>query len=254
MHLVDTLRSLLRRWYIFLLGLLLSVGLGYAAFSVIQPTYEGESSLLLMPPTEVVGDHGNPYLYLGGMNEALDVLIRRANAPDAIAAIEEKFDGVKVSSDADRTTSAPIVVISVSGLAEDDVLKVLDAERSTVIRNLESMQNELDVPPNMRISTKDLVIASEAEANQKMAIQLAILVVAAGSVGTLMFTGFIDGQLILRAESKELSNTRRKRSKRRASNAGSNDTPDPHNKQESASELLLVDATSSPGSSGAGSR
>lgn len=255
MHLADTLRSLLRRWYIFLLGLLLSAGLGYGAYSVIQPTYEAESSLLLMPPSEIVGDHGNPYLFLGGMNEALDVLVRRSNAPEAVTAIEEQFSDVKVSSGADRTTSSPIIIVSISGPAEPDVLKALDAGRTTVIRNLESMQNELDVPREMRITTKDLVLANEAEANRKMAIQLAILVTAASSVGTLMFTGFIDGQLLLRARSRQNSNhVQGKRSKRRETRKPQKSEPAASREQETSADRPLVDATSVAGPSDSRSR
>lgn len=255
MHLVDTLRSLLRRWYIFLLGLILSAGMGYAAYTVIQPTYEAQSTLLLMPPAEVVGEHSNPYLYLGGMNEALDVLVRRASAPEAITAIEEQFGGVTVTPSADRTTSSPIVVITITGPDAQDVLNALDAGRMTVIRNLDSMQNELDIEANMRITTKDLVLAHEATANRKMPIQLAILVVAAGSVGTLMFTGFIDGQLIARAQPKKQPKRKNKRARQdQPAVENSEDTTPEYEQLPKPDARPLVDATANFNDSGPGSR
>lgn len=203
MHLADTLRSIWRRWYIFLLGLVLSFGLAGAAAVFIQPNYEAEGTLLLMPPTGVVGPEGNPYLYLGGMTEALDVLVRRSNAPESVESVEERFTGLEIVSSPDRTTSSPILIITVTGDNADDVLKAMEVGRTVVLRNLDVMQNELDVPRSMRIGAEDLVIPLEATANRKLALQFAILIAAAGSVGTLMFTGFIDGQLLARAKAKE---------------------------------------------------
>lgn len=216
MHLVDTLRSILRRWYIFLLGLVVSFGLAGAAAVVIQPSYEAEGTLLLMPPTGIVGPEGNPYLYLGGMTEALDVLVRRSNAPEAVEAVESQFNGLEISSAPDRTTSSPILIITVSGSSEPDALKAIELGRSVVIRELDSMQNELDVPQSMHINTEDLVIANQATANRKVAIQLAILIAAAGVVGTLMFTGFMDGQLLAREAARGDAGRSRQRGKQRA--------------------------------------
>lgn len=226
MHLADTLRSILRRWYIFLLGLVLSFGMAGAAAIYIQPTYEAEGTLLLMPPNGVVGPEGNPYLYLGGMTEALDVLVRRSNAPESVEAVEEKFSGLEIISAPDRTTSSPILVITVTGDNADEVLNAMEVGRTVVLRNLDAMQNELDVPRTMRISAEDLVIPLEATANRKMALQLAILLAAAGSVGTLMFTGFIDGQLLARGKAKESVRKVPKRRKRDKQEGTVTDEPD----------------------------
>lgn len=225
MHLADTLRSILRRWYIFLLGLVLSFGLAGAATVVIQPDYEAEGTLLLMPPIGVVGPEGNPYLYLGGMTEALDVLVRRSNAPESVTSIEERFSGLAITSAPDRTTSSPILIVTVSGESPQDVLQALELGRTVVIRNLDAMQNEIDVPRSMRISAEDLVIPVEAKANRKMAIQFAILIAAAGAVGTLMFTGFIDGQLLSRARAKEAAGDQPRQRKRRRQASPDADEP-----------------------------
>lgn len=208
MQLNDTLRSIFRRWYIVLLGLIVSAGLAGAAVVLIPPTYEAEGTLLLMPPSKIVGSQGNPYLYLGGMNGAVDVLVRRANAPDVVEAIEKLHSGVKIVYSAAPATSSPIVAISITGGDKESVIGTLEAGRTILIRKLEAMQSELKVPQPMRITAETLVIGHEATANRKTAIQFAILVAAAGTVGTLMFTGFIDGLLLARTGIKSIDRTR----------------------------------------------
>jgi len=195
MNLTDTLRSIIRRWYLFLLGLLLTAGMSWSMYNYIQPTYEAAGSILLMPAEEIVGDDGNPFLYLGGMSEVVDVLVRRSSSAESVDPLIKQFEGAEIVTTADRTTSSPMVLVEVSALSSDTALDSLKAALTTVTRNLDSMQNEVSVAPSMRISTKELVVDDVATVNNKMQMQIAIVVAAAGVAATLMLTGFIDGVL-----------------------------------------------------------
>lgn len=202
MQLNETLQSLLRRWYLVLLGLLLTAGMSWYAYSYIQPTYEAQGSILLMPAKKIVGHDGNPYLYLNGMTEVVDVLVRRSSSSESVDPVVKQFAGSEISTTADRTTSSPVVIVDISAPTADTALDALKAALITVTRNLDSMQNELKVPPQMRISSRELVVDDAATVNAKMQTQVAIVVAGAGLAGTLMLTGFIDGVLQTRRTRK----------------------------------------------------
>lgn len=195
MHLNETARSLLRRWYLLLFGLLLTAGMSWYTFNYIQPTYEAHGSILLMPAEKTVGNHGNPFLYLGGMSEVVDVLVMRSSAAESVDPIVKQFAGTEIATTADRMTSSPVAVVDITATSEETALAALNATLSTVTRNLESMQNEIQVDSDMRISSKELVVDRKARVNSKMQVQMAIVVAGAGAVGTFLLTGFIDGFL-----------------------------------------------------------
>lgn len=195
MNLAETFAGVVRRWYIFLVGLIATAGLAWGAYQYVPPTYEASGSILLMPSEATVGEDGNPYLFLGGMTEALDVLIRRSNAAEIQESLLKRFDGASYTIQPDRMTSSPIVVVSVEAPSNEVALALLQAAMTTVDRNLDSMQNELSVVPRKRIHAKELVVDPEATVNSKMQIQLAIVAVGGGVLGTFMLTGFMDGLL-----------------------------------------------------------
>ena len=80
MVLSDMLRSLLRRWYIVVLGVILTVAGVYGAYTVTPVTYSATSTVVLLPPEKSVKDGDNPYLYLGGLGQALNVLVITMNS------------------------------------------------------------------------------------------------------------------------------------------------------------------------------
>lgn len=198
MRISETIASLWRRWYVLVAGLLVTGGLGWAVFNYVPTPYESTGSQLLMPPAATVGEGGNPYLFLGGMNEALDVLIRRSNSEESRDPVLKQFPGVDYTVSRDYQTPSPILIIDVSASSESDALQSLKAAMSTVDQNLVAMQEEVDVPGSMIISTRDLVVPDSAIVDSKMAMQTSVLAVGVGLVGTIMVTGFLDGVLTRR--------------------------------------------------------
>lgn len=195
MTLSDTLATILRRWYVVLLGFLVTCGLGWATYANLPPQYDAQGSILLMPADSTVGDEGNPFLYLGGMNDALDVLTRRSNATDVKEEVLANYDGATYTAERDSFTQSPVIVATVSARSADDVLRLLDDVLATLRTNLADMQVEQDIPPERQIFTVDLVIDEEAVQESKTALQLTLVVLGAGFIVTLMVTGLIDNAL-----------------------------------------------------------
>lgn len=200
MHVTDTVRSILRRWYVFATGVVLSLVLGWTAYQSIPTTYTSSGSVLLMPSEVTVGDTGNPFLYLGGMTNAVDVLIRRANATEVREGLLEDFDGAEYSITRDLTTESPITVVSVEAPTADMATDLRDVALTTIEQNLDAMQNDLEIESDLRIYLRDVVVDTEATEDNKTAVQLALVVFGAGLIGTFMLTGIIDGIMIRRRE------------------------------------------------------
>lgn len=198
MQLTDTLSTLLRRWYLVIAGLVLTAALGWTAYQTVPERYEARGSILLMPAESVVGTDGNPYLFLSGMNDALDVLVRRTNSTEMGEQILADSDGATYSADRDATTQSPIIVFSIEADTNAEALRLLGASMTAAEWNLDTMQEELSISEERRITARDLVIDEEATKDTKTPLQMSVVVVGAGLVGTLMMTGMIDGYLVRR--------------------------------------------------------
>lgn len=198
MQLSDTMSSLLRRWYFVLGGLVLTGILGWTAYQTVPERYEAQGSILMMPADSVVGTDGNPYLYLSGMNDALDVLVRRTNSGAMSEQILTGSTGATYTADRDATTQSPILVFSVEAGSAPEALRLLEAAMTAAEWNLDTMQEELSISEERRITARDLVVDEEATKNTKTPLQMSIIVVGAGLMGTLMATGLLDGLLVRR--------------------------------------------------------
>lgn len=240
MQLKELLRSLARRWYVVLAGFALTAGMCAVVYEKVPATYEASGSLVLMPPSATVGTTGNPYLYLVGMSQALDVLTRRANAAEVRGAILENFPAMTYSVDADRSTSGAIVVVKVSSPSPSETMGALKAALATVPATLKAMQDELSVPAFSRINLKTIVVAHESSMENKAQLQLIIVTAGAGGVGTVLLARMLDGLLLARrvtrgnlerpapersAESPDPAPGQKRRRARRSKSPGSGPLP-----------------------------
>ncbi|SJM54753.1 hypothetical protein CZ771_07285 [Actinomycetales bacterium JB111] len=204
MEVRDTLGMLLRRWYVVLLGLALTAGLAVATHRLVPTPYEAGGSILLMPAETVVDDDvGNPYLYLGGMADALDVLVVRARADESRGPLLEGVDGADLSIEKDPTTPTPIVNVRAESSAPGTTLELRDAAMAEVVDILGQMQDELDITGQARIRPVDLTVDESATAVTGTATKLAVAALGAGLLATFILTGVVDGWLTRRAARRE---------------------------------------------------
>jgi hypothetical protein len=195
---------LLRRWYVVLLGLALTAGLAVATHRLVPTPYEAGGSILLMPAETVVDDDvGNPYLYLGGMADALDVLVVRARADESRGPLLEGVDGADLSVEKDPTTPTPIVNVRAESSSPGTTLALRDAAMAEVVAILDQMQDELDIADQARIRPVDLTVDESATAVTGTATKLAVAALGAGALATLVLTGVLDGWLARRAARRE---------------------------------------------------
>jgi hypothetical protein len=203
-YLAELTASLRRRWYLLVIGLVLTAVGCLAMSRTVAPAYEVQASVLLIPPANTTSDTGNPYLYLGGLNQATDVLVRAMNADMARAPIQEAFPNVTFATERDGTTSTPIMIISVIGADPAQTMTALAAIVSSVPGELDNLQRPLAVPAGATISSMVLATDTTPTMDRKAQTRALVSVAAAGLVATVLLTGFID-RVLTNRRSRKLS-------------------------------------------------
>jgi hypothetical protein len=198
MYVRELVASMLRRWYFVLAGVSLTVGLCFAAFTLVPVTYEAKGSMLLLPPKSSVGQRGNPYLYLGGLAQAVEVVSARINSTDVRNQIQKAFPGAQFEAGQDTTTTGPILAVTASSTSDADSLAVVRSVMNSIPDSLELMQDDLQVPDSSRITATVLTVDAQATEVTKARDRAVIALAGGGLAGTVLLTGFLDGLLIAR--------------------------------------------------------
>ncbi len=203
MFLTDLKSSLLRRWYFVIAGLLITVGLALTAFYLIPPKYEIRASVVLLPPPTTVGSNGNPYMLLGGLNQAVDVLTHSLNSDASQRPILAAHVGASFAANPDPTTSGPIVSIAVDGESTESAISTMDAVMRAVPEELTRLQEQLSVSKQSRISVMTISLDQEPVPLTKTRTRGVLAVVAVGLAATVLICGLLDGLMLTRRRGRE---------------------------------------------------
>jgi len=202
MQVQKILKSLIRRWFIVVLGLAVTAGACFYLQQNAPDNYKAQASLVLLPSTKSVGEAGNPYLGLGGMSEALDILTRKMSSEEFKETIREQSGASTFTAEADKGTSGAILLITASSGDADQALKILDSVMNQAPVALTELQDVLNVPTTSRISTMKLLEDSKAVPEVKARTQLLLVTAAGGVAFSIMITVLIDGLLLSRKQRK----------------------------------------------------
>lgn len=199
MYLRDLRQNLLRRWYLVAVGVALTGMLSWLAYGAVAPTFQARANVILLPPESSVEPGGNPYLYLGGLDQALDVLVRALNSDDVAASVREDHPGATYQVGRDESTSGPIVLVEATGSTAESTTGALEAVLALLPETLEGLQQELGVAPTSQITSQPLTVDDEPEVSQKSRLQIVGALAGAGLAGTVLLTGALDALLAARA-------------------------------------------------------
>lgn len=195
MILTDIGRSLLKRWPVTLIGMLLTA---IAVISVVRETpvtYHLKSSLVLLPPQTAVGVDGNPYLQLGGLEQALDVLVRAVADDDVKDNVLKTAPQAEYIVQRDATTSGPILVIEVTAATQDATTEAMTILRATVPDELEKLQSDLAVSPQSRVTSREIAVDTAPRMDNTNQIRMLIAISGIGIVITLGAVAVTDRML-----------------------------------------------------------
>jgi len=259
MNIAETLRGLLRRWYILIPGLLLAVAAAGYLWIETPPTYQRSGSQLLLPAEATLpeveikvegGEPGetetlapNPFLYLGGLNTAADVLVSAVRGAPAVASAAERYPGSEIEVGRDPMSSGPMLLVTVTAATDDDAASLLATMLDETARVLDEIQTTQNVPDRSRIAISPIAVDLESTLGTKDRMMLA----GGAGVGILLFAvllaAAVDG--LVRSRGRRAARRRARASGKsrrdRASGRGGLETSEPGPLRESVEELAVDD-------------
>jgi len=215
MNLRDLLNSLARRWYVVVAGLLLTAGAGVALYSVIPVSYTSQASVVLLPPKSASDPDANPYLRLGGLSQAVDILTRSINSDAYREPLVKRNRGATFTTSADTTTSGPIILIESRAPTPARATLMTEAVLAAVPEVLDQIQSNLSVKVDSKIDVTTIAVDQKPKLDGKARLQVVVGVGALGVVLSVLLTGLIDGLAISR---------RRRRAEQSAAEDAASDT------------------------------
>jgi len=203
MYLRNLSESLLRRWYLVVAAMCLVAALAALTYVHVAPTYQANASVVLLPPKSTVVVGGNPYLYLGGLSQALDVLTRSIDGDTTREGILGNRQDLDYTVEPDRTTAGPILLVQASGPTVSETLDVLNAVLAVVPVNLRQLQDDLRVATASQITSMTLTVDQKPTIVGKKRLRAVIGVAAIGAGGAVLLIGALDGILLSRTRRRE---------------------------------------------------
>lgn len=198
MDMSQLVRSMLRRWYLVIVVLILAVGAGVAMTHVVRPVYTITSNVVLIPPKSTEDPTANRLLLMSGLGQAVDVLVRSVDSQATHEAIGKDHSDASFTVAADATTSAPVVVITGEAATATEAEAVVDAVLERVPQDLDRLQGDLDIAEDVRIKSTGLSSDLAATANTKGQMRAgAVVALMVLGLGTLLIS-IVDGVLTRR--------------------------------------------------------
>lgn len=193
MALADFLGALRRRWYLLLVGLLVTGALGYGALTTNPPTYAARGLVLLLPSKLTLKTSPNPLLDLDGLELPGRVLVAYYASADAQAQIAKAAPSAQVAVSIDDSTGGPVIAVDVNGATADGTLKALNYVVDSIPPNLARIQAQVGAPADSAVRSTPLVIDRHAQTKHTAQIRTTLAAMVAGVVITAVVVFGVDG-------------------------------------------------------------
>jgi hypothetical protein len=193
MNFSETLRGLLRRWYITFPGILVAIAVALGAWVAIPPSYERTATQLLLPGNGNIPANSNPLLYLGGLSFAADVLVRAVGSESTLNAIKKDHPDAQVTVTRDDTSGGPFIIVTVDAPTDAEAGVIVADFIDRTASQLETLQVNQNIPLKYRIS---VVPVSEDDKGTLQQRNRLVATVGGGVVVlalSLLLAGLVDG-------------------------------------------------------------
>lgn len=185
MNLAQTLRKLLRRWYILLAGLLLAGGAVVGVWMKVPPRFERSSTQVLLPGRASLPQGGqNPYLFIGGLTLAADVVVRAVGSENVAKELAEAHPGIEIEVSRDPSTAGPVILITVGATSDDEAAVVLQLLNQRTAAVLSELQQDEAIPARERMT----VVTVTMDQHGTLKDRTRLIVSAAAGVGTVVLS------------------------------------------------------------------
>ncbi|MFT3877026.1 MAG: hypothetical protein QM708_11485 [Propioniciclava sp.] len=186
--------SLVRRWYVLVAGIVIAAAAVAGVSTSVPASYTQISSAVLIPAKGVFPEGGNPFLYLGGLTQQRDLLVRTMLSDDVMSRVVNGDPQAELVVEIDGTTAGPVVVLQATSSSPDGATSLLQRANDALVIELGRLQAEVDTPPSAQ--TTLLPLAQDAEPDRSLKAQLQLSVVVGGGILliTLIAAVWLDGR------------------------------------------------------------
>lgn len=198
--LLDVMRAFGRRWYVLGVGLLMTAALAYGAYVVSPPEYSARGLILLLPSDVAVGETGNPFLVLGGLEQPAGIVVAYFASASAEAEVEDHSPTAEYLVAIDDTTRGPVIAVSVTDSTAEAALSTLDFLMDRVPEELQRLQLQVAAPADAVITSMSLTADTVAEVDRSGMIRMVIAAIIVGLVITGIAAFILDNVLLRRAQ------------------------------------------------------
>jgi hypothetical protein len=216
--------TLIRRWYLVILGLIFAAIAALLTMDKVGPTYEAKGVMLIMPPVKTVqqstGSLGNPYFMLDGLTAIRDIVIGLITAQATHDELchgraDPTYEAMRVAlckpnpsvtykAEADSTNNAPVILLTVDANSATNATVALNALEERVPRVLSNVQAGLSLQANAQITSIPLSTDTKPATVRKSQIRAGIVAGAGTLALSLLLIGLVDGLLAARRSKLEV--------------------------------------------------
>lgn len=199
MYLRDVWGVCVRRWYLVVAALLLTVAGAVAVGTAVPTTYEAKAYVVLVPPKAADDPNFNRFLGLGGLDGTVAILERSMRSAVTAEGLQRAAQDAEYEVIEDYTTSAPILLVTASAPTEKASGRMLEALLRAIPSKLRTLQSDVDIRPANQITTSVVSQDREPQANIKPRLR------AVAGAGVLMLASLslliamVDGLLLRRS-------------------------------------------------------
>jgi hypothetical protein len=191
----NSLKVLVRRWYIVAAGLLVTLAGAVGVNSLISPSYTAAGSLVLAVPPNLPerAASSNPYLAYGNLAVAARVVASGMNQPSVVRDQRTKGATGDFVVDLDPERSSPIITVNSTARTAAEAIKTVQVVTEGVQQLLADRQKTLGAPQNTWITANSVVVPEEANQAIGSRLRAVSAVLVLGIIGTLTLAFAIEG-------------------------------------------------------------
>ncbi|WP_426184805.1 hypothetical protein [Microbacterium sp. TWP3-1-2b2] len=192
---LDVIRALGRRWYVVLVGAIVTAGLTVGAYVTTPPEYNARALVLLLPSEVAVGEGGNPFLTLGGLEQPAGILVAYFSSAPAREDVKQQSPTAQYVVGIDDSTRGPVIAIDVTDTSAEKTLDTLTFIADRIPVELAALQEQVDTPADAVITSIPLTVDEKAERGMGATIRMMIAALVVGITATCITAFALDGLL-----------------------------------------------------------
>lgn len=201
--LADLLGVFRRRWYLALLGLILTAALGYGAVVTNPPSYTARGLVLLLPSQASLKTTPNPLLGLVGLDLPGRVVTAYYSSADAQADLKRVAPSAEISVYVDDSTGGPVIAVDVKDSTPENTIKALNYVVDSIPVQLARIQQQVGATAENSVRSAPLIVDSKAQITHRDQIRIIIAAIGVGLIGTVVIVFAIDGIALRRRRKAE---------------------------------------------------